>query len=208
MHMQFMLYFEVDRKEKKESTTIENSVITPPTVIEPQTSTTTIVTDFNGGDDAISDLPIDARPPTTLKKAAYGTDPPIQKRDNRRPSSSFFNISANRELQKLPAIKGDYCLLLFVDHFKNSTVILDVDSNEREDLVIQKIRQCCVVFDFASDQLSDLKYKEVKRAALNELIDYVTTNRGVITEAIYPEAVRMVTLVRYFVIYRFISNLF
>jgi len=48
------------------------------------------------------------------------------------------------------------------------------------------------VFDFASDQLSDLKYKEVKRAALNELIDYVTTNRGVITDAIYPEAVRMV----------------
>ncbi|CAM4852078.1 unnamed protein product, partial [Rotaria magnacalcarata] len=40
--------------------------------------------------------------------------------------------------------------------------------------------------------LSDLKWKEIKRAALNEMIDYITSNRGVITDPIYPEAVRMV----------------
>lgn len=57
---------------------------------------------------------------------------------------------------------------------------------------MQKIRQCSVVFDFAADPLSDLKYKEVKRAALNEMVEYVTNNKGVITEAIYPEAVNMV----------------
>ncbi|PAV83103.1 hypothetical protein WR25_03977 [Diploscapter pachys] len=65
------------------------------------------------------------------------------------------------------------------------------DASEKEDLFIQKIRQCCVVFDFIQDPLSDLKHKEVKRSALNELIEYVTTNRGVITEAVYPEAVNM-----------------
>lgn len=37
-----------------------------------------------------------------------------------------------------------------------------------------------------------MKYKEVKRAALNELVDYITHNRGIITEPIYPEAVQMV----------------
>lgn len=64
--------------------------------------------------------------------------------------------------------------------------------NEREELFIQKLRQCCVLFDFESDPLSDLKWKEVKRGALLEMVEYVTKNRNVITEAIYPEAVNMV----------------
>lgn len=49
-----------------------------------------------------------------------------------------------------------------------------------------------MLFDFVSDPLSDLKWKEVKRAALHEMVEYVTTQRGVITDAIYPEAVNMV----------------
>jgi serine/threonine-protein phosphatase 2A regulatory subunit B' len=49
-----------------------------------------------------------------------------------------------------------------------------------------------VIFDFAQDPLSDLKWKEVKRAALNELIDYVTQMRGVITDNVYPEVIQMV----------------
>lgn len=65
--------------------------------------------------------------------------------------------------------------------------------NEREELFIQKLRQCCVLFDFESDPLSDLKWKEVKRTALHEMVDYVTKNKNVITEAIYPEAVNMVS---------------
>lgn len=65
---------------------------------------------------------------------------------------------------------------------------------EREDLFIQKIRQCCVLFDFVIDPLSDLKWKEVKRAALNEMVEFVSHNRGVITEPIYPEAIHMVCL--------------
>ena len=64
--------------------------------------------------------------------------------------------------------------------------------NNREELIIQKIIQCKVIFDFNLDPLSDLKYKEVKRAALNELVEYITHNRGVITEPVYPEAVQMV----------------
>ena len=57
---------------------------------------------------------------------------------------------------------------------------------------MQKLQQCCVIFDFQLDPLSDLKYKEIKRAALNELVEYITHNRGVLSEAIYPEAIRMV----------------
>lgn len=65
---------------------------------------------------------------------------------------------------------------------------------EQENLFVQKLRQCCVLFDFVSDPLSDLKWKEVKRAALSEMVEYITHNRNVITEPIYPEVVHMVSL--------------
>lgn len=51
------------------------------------------------------------------------------------------------------------------------------------------------------DPLSDLKWKEVKRAALNEMVEFVTQNRGVITDAIYPEAIHMVHLFYYSLVY-------
>jgi serine/threonine-protein phosphatase 2A regulatory subunit B' len=77
---------------------------------------------------------------------------------------------------------------------ENLTVWAPTDSptQEREELFIQKLRQCCVLFDFVSDPLSDLKFKEVKRAGLNEMVEYITHSRDVVTEAIYPEAVTMV----------------
>ena len=68
----------------------------------------------------------------------------------------------------------------------------DASPQEREDLFVQKLRQCMVLFDFVQDPLSDLKWKEVKRAALNEMVEFITQNRGVVTEAIYPEAINMV----------------
>ncbi|XP_013389129.1 serine/threonine-protein phosphatase 2A 56 kDa regulatory subunit gamma isoform isoform X2 [Lingula anatina] len=109
-------------------------------------------------------------PPAPLTKLKF-TGPPHVKKDKRQ-SSSRFNISKNRELQKLPMLK-------------------DATPAEREDLFVQKIRQCCVMFDFVQDPLSDLKWKEVKRAALNEMVEYVQQNRGVITDAIYPECIQM-----------------
>ncbi|XP_037069734.1 serine/threonine-protein phosphatase 2A 56 kDa regulatory subunit delta isoform-like isoform X2 [Pollicipes pollicipes] len=117
--------------------------------------------------------PAGAPPPTALSKVPYGASPMIRK--DRRQSSSRFNLPRNRELEKLPSFK-------------------EVAAGEREELFIQKIRQCCVLFDFISDPLSDLKWKEVKRQALQEMIEYVTTQRGVITENIYPEVVQMVTM--------------
>ena len=53
-----------------------------------------------------------------------------------------FNITQNRELAKLPMLK-------------------EAAPGEKEELFIQKIRQCSVLFDFVADPLSDLKWKEV-----------------------------------------------
>nr|XP_053643297.1 serine/threonine-protein phosphatase 2A 56 kDa regulatory subunit delta isoform-like [Cherax quadricarinatus] len=110
-------------------------------------------------------------PPTQINKIKFGPGAPLIKKDKRQ-SSSRFNIPKNRELQKLPSLR-------------------DAQPNEREELFIQKIRQCGVIFDFITDPLSDLKWKEVKRAALNEMVEYVTTQRQVITEPVYPEVVQM-----------------
>lgn len=73
----------------------------------------------------------------------------------------------------------------------------DAPLMEREELFVQKLRQCCVLFDFVSDPLSDLKFKEVKRAGLNEMVEYITHNSDVVTESIYPEAVLMVRVLIY-----------
>ena len=116
-----------------------------------------------GGNDSESPK---APPPTQINKMKFTGAPHIKK--DRRQSSSRFNITQNRELVKLPQLN-------------------EANLSEKEELFIQKIRQCSVLFDFVSDPLSDLKWKEVKRAALQEMVEFVTQNRGVLTESIYPE---------------------
>ena len=59
-------------------------------------------------------------------------------------------------------------------------------------MFIRKLEQCCYIFDFA-DPVSDVKAKEIKRAALNEILDYVSTSKGALQEPVYPEIVRMVS---------------
>lgn len=113
--------------------------------------------------------PRDAPPPTPIAKGLNLSGPLIKK--DKRQSSSRFNISKNRELTPLAQLA-------------------ETPANEREELFIQKLRQCCTLFDF-SEPLSDLKWKEVKRAALHEMVEYLTNQNGVITEAIYPEAINM-----------------
>ncbi|XP_036094130.1 serine/threonine-protein phosphatase 2A 56 kDa regulatory subunit gamma isoform isoform X3 [Rousettus aegyptiacus] len=110
-------------------------------------------------------------PSTSSSKIKVPLSQPTVKKEKRQ-NSSRFSITSNRELQKLSSLK-------------------DVPPADQEKLFIQKLRQCCVLFDFVSDPLSDLKWKEVKRAALSEMVEYITHNRNVITEPIYPEVVHM-----------------
>ena len=63
---------------------------------------------------------------------------------------------------------------------------------EVESLLLKKIEQCCYLFDF-SDPLIELKGKEIKRAALSEILEYISISKGILTEPIYPEILRMVS---------------
>lgn len=83
---------------------------------------------------------------------------------------------------------------------------LDADASEREELFIKKIRQCCVLFDF-TEPLDDLKWKEVKRSALQEMVEYINNNNNnIFTESVYPEMVQMVSL--FFIQFNFLQYLF
>ncbi|XP_020817955.1 serine/threonine-protein phosphatase 2A 56 kDa regulatory subunit gamma isoform isoform X2 [Drosophila serrata] len=121
--------------------------------------------------DKDSTPPRDAPPPTPITKGLNLTGTPIVRKEKRQ-SSARYNASKNCELTALSPLNE-----------KTAT-------SEREELFIQKIRQCCTLFDF-SEPLSDLKWKEVKRAALHEMVDFLTNQNGVITEIIYPEAISM-----------------
>ncbi|KAI5812061.1 phosphatase 2A regulatory B subunit-domain-containing protein [Pyronema omphalodes] len=89
----------------------------------------------------------------------------------KRQHSSRFDISEKRDLEKLPGFH-------------------EVPPQRREDLFLQKLEQCNVIFDF-NDASADMKPKEIKRLALHELLDYVANNRSVITDRMYPKVVDM-----------------
>lgn len=110
-------------------------------------------------------------PVSPITKSLDITTTPLVKKEKRQ-SSSRYNVSKNCELTPLPPLNEK------------------TPANEREELFVQKIRQCCTLFDF-SEPLSDLKWKEVKRAALHEMVEYLSNQNNVITEAIYPEAINM-----------------
>lgn len=97
----------------------------------------------------------------------------LKKKSKKSQGSSRYRNSQDVELQQLPQLK-------------------DVTPSEQEDLFIRKLRQCCVTFDFM-DPMADLKGKEIKRSTLNELVEYITAGRGVLTEPVYPEIIKMIS---------------
>lgn len=99
---------------------------------------------------------------------------PIVGKTPRKQRSSRFYVTERVDIEKLPNFN-------------------EVRPEERNDLFIQKLRQCHVVFDF-NDASSELRGKQVKAQTLHEMLEYITTQRNVITESIYPEVVGMVSL--------------
>jgi len=96
---------------------------------------------------------------------------PISKAPRRQKSSRFY-VTEKVQLEPTPAFH-------------------EVPSHMRPDLFIKKIKQCTVVFDF-SDASAELREKEIKRQTLQEILDHISMNRGVLTENVYPEIINMV----------------
>ncbi|KAI8486621.1 Serine/threonine-protein phosphatase 2A 56 kDa regulatory subunit beta isoform [Branchiostoma belcheri] len=111
--------------------------------------------------------------PVTDKIDPFSKKQSVKKpKQKRSQASSRYKAKGGTELVPLPQLK-------------------DAPPAEQHELFIKKLQQCSVVFDFM-DSVSDLKGKEIKRASLNELVDYITAGRGVLTEQVYPEVVKMI----------------
>ncbi|KAL4068053.1 phosphatase 2A regulatory B subunit-domain-containing protein [Scleroderma citrinum] len=96
---------------------------------------------------------------------------PIVGKPPRKQRSSRFVVTEKVEIEKLAAFS-------------------EVPLSERSQLFIKKLTQCRVLFDF-NDVNSELRGKQIKAQTLHEMLEYITTQRGVITENIYPEVVNM-----------------
>lgn len=72
----------------------------------------------------------------------------------------------------------------------------EVLPSDRPQLFVKKLKQSAVVFDF-TDASADLSGKQIKAQSLQDMLEFVTTQRGAITELVYPDMVNM-----------FASNLF
>ncbi|CAE7216122.1 unnamed protein product [Rhizoctonia solani] len=96
---------------------------------------------------------------------------PVIGKPPRKQRSSRFHVTERVEIEKLPAF-------------------VEVGPNERPELFIRKLRQCSTLFDF-NDASAELKGKQIKAATLHEMLEYITTQRGVINEVIYPEVISM-----------------
>ncbi|KAI0065428.1 protein phosphatase 2A regulatory B subunit [Artomyces pyxidatus] len=96
---------------------------------------------------------------------------PIVGKPPRKQRSSRFVVTEKVEIERLPPF-------------------METPPSERPVLFIKKLNQCHVLFDF-NDASSELKGKQIKAQTLHEMLEYITTQRGVITENVYPEVVKM-----------------
>ncbi|THH20672.1 hypothetical protein EW146_g705 [Bondarzewia mesenterica] len=96
---------------------------------------------------------------------------PIVGKPPRKQRSSRFVVTEKVEIERLPPF-------------------LETPPSERPQLFLKKLHQCHVLFDF-NDASSELKGKQIKAQTLHEMLEYITTQRGVITETVYPEVVKM-----------------
>eukprot|EP00834_Sanchytrium_tribonematis_P000810 NODE_16_length_49026_cov_1.035992.p5 type:complete len:510 gc:universal NODE_16_length_49026_cov_1.035992:22603-24132(+) len=92
-------------------------------------------------------------------------------KSDKKSKSSRIIPSADKFIEKLPNIK-------------------DVEKSQQLQLVLKKLKQCQVLFDF--NDMSDLTGKEMKRLILVELVDWFNTTKQ-IDELVYPALLEMVS---------------
>lgn len=88
-----------------------------------------------------------------------------------RHSSSRFEPSRYTQITKLPSFD-------------------EVSPEEKIPLFIAKVDQCNIMFDF-NDPSFDIQGKEIKRYSLQELIEFIVTNRFTYTNEMYAHMVNM-----------------
>ncbi|XP_073298042.1 serine/threonine protein phosphatase 2A 57 kDa regulatory subunit B' beta isoform-like [Primulina huaijiensis] len=83
--------------------------------------------------------------------------------------------------------------LPYTGTIENLPMFRDVMVAERQNLFLRKLQICCFCFDF-SETLKMLREKEIKRQTLVELVDFIQSGSGKITESNQEEMVKMISV--------------
>ncbi|XP_042490235.1 serine/threonine protein phosphatase 2A 57 kDa regulatory subunit B' beta isoform-like isoform X2 [Macadamia integrifolia] len=69
----------------------------------------------------------------------------------------------------------------------------DVPASDRPSLFLRKLQLCCIIFDF-SDTVRSIREKETKRQTLLELVDFIQSGNGKLSEDLQEEMIRMISI--------------
>ncbi|KAF7818671.1 serine/threonine protein phosphatase 2A 57 kDa regulatory subunit B' beta isoform-like [Senna tora] len=121
----------------------------------------------------------------------YGSGPPA----NRNSVSVSANAVVNNALRSGPAVSGANFMAAVPPSgtIEPLPMFRDVPVSERQNLFLRKLKVCCYVFDF-TDTLKSAREKEIKRQSLMELVDFIQSGSGKITEACQEEMIRMISV--------------
>ncbi|CAN0926152.1 Serine/threonine protein phosphatase 2A 57 kDa regulatory subunit B' alpha isoform [Linum grandiflorum] len=72
-------------------------------------------------------------------------------------------------------------------------MLRDVPAAERHNLFLRKLQLCCFQFDF-EDTLKSVREKEIKRQTLLELVDFLQSGSGKLSEVCQEEMIKMVSV--------------
>ncbi|XP_031103669.1 serine/threonine protein phosphatase 2A 57 kDa regulatory subunit B' beta isoform-like [Ipomoea triloba] len=76
---------------------------------------------------------------------------------------------------------------------ENLPMFRDVPVSERQNLFLRKLQICCFQFDF-TDTMKLAREKEIKRQSLVELVDFIQSGSGKITESNQEEMIKMISI--------------
>ncbi|XP_021817149.1 serine/threonine protein phosphatase 2A 57 kDa regulatory subunit B' beta isoform [Prunus avium] len=127
--------------------------------------------------------------------SSYGYGPP-----GTRNSGSVANVVVNHASRAGPAASGPnsggapgITALPPSGTIEPLPFFRDAPVSERQTLFLRKLQVCCFQFDF-SDTLKTPREKEIKRQTLLELVDFIQSGSGKITETCQEEMIKMVSV--------------
>lgn len=104
-----------------------------------------------------------------LPRKSQKSDPDCPRNPNLGPNSTSAGSTAAK---RASAAVFPACVIAGIEPL---LAFKDVPSSEKMNLFISKLSLCCVVFDF-TDPVKNIQEKELKRATLLELLDFVSQN--------------------------------
>ncbi|XVF76367.1 hypothetical protein PTKIN_Ptkin13bG0260900 [Pterospermum kingtungense] len=130
--------------------------------------------------------------PSKSDSTEYGLGPPGSRNPGSGPTS---NVVVNHASRTGPYAQGPNSGVPVAPPPMGTVEPLplfrDVPVSERQNLFMRKLQICCFQFDF-SNTLKSVREKEIKRQTLLEIVDFIQSGSGKITEMCQEEMIKMV----------------